>query len=33
MHLDIEGKLADEQELAKSLLGESYFLDDPEIIQ
>ena len=33
MHLDIEGKLADEQELAKLLLGESYFLDDPEIIQ
>ena len=33
MHLDIEGKLADEQELAKLLLGESYFLDDPEITQ
>ena len=33
MHLDIECKLADEQELAKLLLGESYFLDDPEIIQ
>ena len=33
MHLDIEGKLADEQELAKLLLGVSYFLDDPEIIQ
>ena len=24
MHLNIEGKLADEQELAKLLLGESY---------
>jgi RHH-type proline utilization regulon transcriptional repressor/proline dehydrogenase/delta 1-pyrroline-5-carboxylate dehydrogenase len=33
MFLDSEGKFANEQELAKFLLGESYFLDDPEIIQ
>ena len=33
MFLNSEGKFADEQELAKFLLGESYFLDDPEIIQ
>jgi RHH-type proline utilization regulon transcriptional repressor/proline dehydrogenase/delta 1-pyrroline-5-carboxylate dehydrogenase len=33
MFLDSKGKFADEQELAKFLLGESYFLDDPEIIQ
>jgi len=32
MHLNFDGKFADEQELAKLLLGESYFLDDPEII-
>jgi len=31
MHLNFDGKFADEQELAKLLLGESYFLDDPEI--
>ena len=33
MFLDSEGKFANEQELAKFLIGESYFLDDPEIIQ
>jgi RHH-type proline utilization regulon transcriptional repressor/proline dehydrogenase/delta 1-pyrroline-5-carboxylate dehydrogenase len=33
MFLNSEGKFANEQELAKFLLGESYFLDDPEIIQ
>lgn len=33
MILKSDGKFADEQELAKFLLGESYFLDDPEIIQ
>lgn len=31
MFLNSEAKFADEQELAKLLLGESYFLDDPEI--
>ena len=31
MFLRSEAKFADEQELAKSLLSESYFLDDPEI--
>ena len=31
MFLNSEAKCADEQELAKLLLGESYFLDDPEI--
>ena len=31
MHLNIDSKFTDEQELAKLLLGESYFLDDPEI--
>ena len=33
MFFNSEGKFADEQELAKFLLGESYFLDDPEIAQ
>ena len=33
MFLNSEGKFTDEQELARFLLGESYFLDDPEIIQ
>ena len=31
MFLNSDAKFADEQELAKLLLGESYFLDDPEI--
>ena len=31
MFLNSEAKFTDEQELAKLLLGESYFLDDPEI--
>ena len=31
MFLNSEAKFVDEQELAKLLLGESYFLDDPEI--
>lgn len=31
MFLNSEAKFADEQELAKLLLAESYFLDDPEI--
>ena len=33
MFLSSEAKFVDEQELAKFLLGESYFLDDPEIAQ
>ena len=33
MFLNSEDKFADEQELARFLLGESYFLDDPDIIQ
>ncbi len=33
MFLNSSGKFADEQELAKFLLGESYFLDDPEILK
>jgi RHH-type proline utilization regulon transcriptional repressor/proline dehydrogenase/delta 1-pyrroline-5-carboxylate dehydrogenase len=33
MFLNSDGKFADEQELAKLLIRESYFLDDPEIIQ
>jgi hypothetical protein len=33
MILKSDGKFADEQELAKFLLGESYFLDDSAIIQ
>ena len=33
MFFNSVGKFADEQELAKFLLGESYFLDDPEIAQ
>ena len=33
MFLSSEAKFIDEQELAKFLLGESYFLDDPEIAQ
>ena len=32
MFLNSEDKFADEQELARFLLGESYFLDDPDII-
>jgi len=31
MFLNSEAKFTDEQELAKLLLAESYFLDDPEI--
>ena len=33
MFLNSDGKFADEQDLAKFLIDESYFLDDPEIIQ
>ena len=33
MFLSSKAKFIDEQELAKFLLGESYFLDDPEIAQ
>ena len=33
MNLNSAGKFTDEQELAKFLLGESFFLDDPEIVQ
>ena len=33
MFLNSDGKFADEQDLAKFLINESYFLDDPEIIQ
>ena len=33
MFLNSDGKFSDEQDLAKFLIDESYFLDDPEIIQ